>query len=122
MENIKTFNFVKFTLDIYTKIVLTVIASSLVLITANIYLKPADLQALEQVQDVNIRSINGSSISGSEIPINLKQINGRSTNDEIPIDLKSINGRNIWGDQLPMDLKSINGVSIFGSELPVKMH
>jgi hypothetical protein len=102
-------------------LVLTAIAVFLLLIVVNIYLKPADLHALEQIQDVIIKSINGSNISGSEIPINLKQINGRSTNDNFPVDIKSINGRDVWGDQLPMDLRSINGVSIFGSDVPVKV-
>ncbi|RPI17991.1 MAG: hypothetical protein EHM58_07140 [Ignavibacteriae bacterium] len=112
---------VKFTLDIYSKSVLTVIACCLLLIVVNLYFKPADLRALETVQDVNIKSINGQSIWGTEIPVNLKQINGKTVQDEIPMDIKSINGRDVWGDQLPMDLKSINGISIFGSTLPVKV-
>jgi hypothetical protein len=101
--------------------VLTIIALCLLLIVINLYLKPAELIALQQVQDVNLKSINGQSIWGSEIPINLKQMNGRNVHDNLPIDIKSVNGRDVWGDQLPVDLKSVNGISLFGSEVPVKV-
>ena len=46
---------VKFTLDKYTKILLSVIAVCLVLIAGNLYLKPGELNAYETVQDVNIK-------------------------------------------------------------------
>jgi hypothetical protein len=117
----QTLSTVKMSLDNYSKIVLSVIAVCLLLIVVNMYFKPSDVRAVETVQDVNIKSINGSSIWGSEIPVNMKQINGRSINDDIPIDIRSVNGRNVFGDQVPMDLKSINGISIFGSDLPVRV-
>lgn len=111
----------KYTLDKYTKIILSVIAVCLTVLTFNTIFKPNILQADNSVQDVNIKSINGNSIWGDEIPINVKKINSKSTYDNIPIDIQSINGRSVWGDQLPIDLKSINGSSIFGGEVPVKV-
>lgn len=112
---------VKFTLDKYTKIVLSVIAVCLILIAGNMYFKPSDLTAQQTVQDVNIKSINGSSLWGSEIPVNLKQVNDRSVGSNIPIDIKSIKGKDLWNDQIPVDLKSINGNFIFGQNVPVKV-
>jgi hypothetical protein len=119
--SIETIPQVKMSLDKYSKTVLSVIAVCLMLIVVNMYFKPQDVKAIETVQDVNIKSINGSSIWGSEIPVNMKQINGRSINDDIPVDIHSVNGRNVFGDQVPIDLKSINGISIFGSDLPVRV-
>ncbi len=122
MENQISQKNLKLSLDIYTKIVLTVIAVCLLLIVTNIYIKPADLQALQTVQDVNLKYINGSSLWGSEIPVNIKQIEGSSVSSNgIPVDIISVNGRDIWGDQIPVDLKSVSGSSIFGGEVPVKI-
>lgn len=113
---------VKFTLDKYTKIVLSVIAVCLILMVTNMYFKPSDLTAQQTVQDVNIKSINGSSLWGSEIPVNLKQLNDRSiSSGNIPVDIKSIKGRDLWNDQIPVDIKSVNGSFIFGQEVPVKV-
>lgn len=113
---------VKISLDKYSKLVLSVIAVCLVLIAANMYLKPSELNAYETTQDVNIKSINGSSLWGSELPVNLKQVNGSSISGyEIPVDLQSVKGRNLWDDKLPVDIKSINGSFIIGTELPVKI-
>jgi len=122
MENLNNSNNPKLSLDIYTKIILTVIAVCLLLIVTNMYFTPANLQALQTVQDVNIKSINGSSLWGSELPVNLKQIDGSSIgNKNIPVDLQSVNSRSLWGEQIPVDIKSINGNIIFGSDMPVKV-
>jgi hypothetical protein len=112
---------IKFSLDKYTKIVLSIIAVCLILIVTNLYFKPSDLTAQQTVQDINIKSINGSSLWGSEIPVNLKQVNDRSVGNNIPVDIKSIKGRDLWNDQIPVDLKSINGTFIFGQNVPVKV-
>lgn len=103
--------------DRYSKILLSVIAFSLVLIVINLYFSPGKLHAVETVQDVNIKSINGSSLWGSELPIEVKKI---SSSNEIEVDLISVNGRKIWGDKMPVDIQAINGQFIIGSELPVK--
>ena len=105
------------TLDKYSKILLSVIAVCLVLIVTNLYFSPGTLHAVETVQDVNIKAINGSSLWGSEIPIEIKKI---STSNDISVDIKSINGRNVWGDKMPVDIQAINGQFILGGDLPVK--
>ena len=120
-ENSKNLN-IRFSLDKYSKIVLTVIAACLLIITANILIKPGELNAYETTQDVNIKSINGSSLWGSELPVNLKQINGSSlSGGDIPVNLQSVRGKDLWDDKVPVDIKSINGSFIFGQELPVKV-
>lgn len=106
---------VTFSLDKYSKIVLTAIAVCLVLIVVNMYFSPGKLNASETVMDVNIKSVNGSSVYG-ELPVEIKKI---STSNDLSIDLHSINGRNIFGDKLPVDIQAINGQFIFGGKIPV---
>jgi hypothetical protein len=113
---------VRFTLDKYTKTVLSVIALCLLLIVTNIYFSPATLEAQQTTQDVNIKYVNGQSLWGNELPVNLKQVNGRSiSGDNLPVDIQSLRGRDLWDDKLPIDIKSVNGSSIFGDEVPVKI-
>jgi hypothetical protein len=112
---------VKYTLDGYTNLILSVIAFCLILITVNIYFKPVSLNAQQQIQDVNLKSINGSSIYGSELPVNLQRINGRSINDNIPVNIQQLKGWDLWDSQLPVDIKSVNGNMIYGSEVPIKV-
>jgi hypothetical protein len=107
-------------LDKYSKTVLTVIASCLVLIAVNLYFSPKDSSAYEQVQDVNIRSINGSSISGGYLPVDLVRIDG-SSSKEIRVDLRSINGRSVFGDKVPVDIQGVNGQFFIGGDLPVRV-
>ncbi len=107
-------------LDIYSRGVLTVIAVCLLLITINIYFGAKDVNAYENVQDVNIKSINGSSISGGYLPVDLQRIDGSSSKN-LKVDLQSVNGRSIFGDKLPVDIQGINGQFFIGSELPVKV-
>ncbi|MCI0448536.1 MAG: hypothetical protein L0Y79_01975 [Chlorobi bacterium] len=107
-------------LDKYSKILLSLIASCLVLIVTNIYFSPNDANALQQVQDVNLKSINGYSISGSNMPVDIQKIEG-SSGRNLSVDLKSINGRSVWGDKIPVDIQGINGQFIVGGELPVKI-
>jgi hypothetical protein len=109
---------VKFSLDKYSKTILTAIAVCLVLIVVNLYFGPKNLNALEQVQDVNLKSINGYSIYGSELPMELKKI---SSSGHIGVDIESVNGRSIFGDKVPVDIQSINGQFIIGGEIPVKV-
>ena len=115
---------IKLRIDIYTKIILSVIAVSLLIIAGNtIFKTPQVLGAneYENVQDVNIKSVNGTDISGYEIPVNLKQLNGKTVY-EIPVDIKTIDGHEIWNDELPVDIKAVNSNPIFGSDLPVRPH
>lgn len=107
-------------LDKYSKIVLSVIAFCLMLITANIYFSPKEVNAYDTVQDVNLKSINGSSFSGSYVPIDIQRIDGSSSR-QLEVDIKSVNGRTVFGDKIPVDIQSINGQFFIGSELPVKV-
>jgi hypothetical protein len=107
-------------LDKYTKLVLSVIASCLVLIAVNMYFSPKDVNAYDTTQDVNIKSINGSSISGSNLPIDIQRIDG-STGKDLRVDIRSVNGRSVFGDKVPVDILGINGQFFMGSELPVKV-
>lgn len=107
-------------LDKYSKALLTIIACSLVLIVINIYFSPKDVNAYDTVQDVNLKTINGYSISGGYMPVDLQRIDG-STSKSISVDVKSINGRNVYGDKIPVDIQSINGQFFIGSDLPVKV-
>ncbi|MBN8586571.1 MAG: hypothetical protein J0M37_15900 [Ignavibacteria bacterium] len=107
-------------LDKYSKTVLTVIAVCLLLITANIYFSPGEANAYDTVQDVNIKSIGGSSVSGGYMPVDLQRIDGSSSKN-LKIDISSINGRSVFGDKIPVDIQSVNGQFIIGSELPVKV-
>ncbi len=107
-------------LDKYSKTVLTAIAVCLMLITANIYFGPKVANAYDTLQDVNIKSINGSSISGGYLPVDLQKIDGSSSKN-LKVDLQSVNGRTIFGDKLPVDIQGINGQFFIGSDLPVKV-
>jgi hypothetical protein len=110
-----------FKLDIYSKIVFTVIAACLVVISTNIIFKPADANAIQTVQDVNLKLINGNNLWGNSIPVNIEEVDGSSINKEIPVNLQEINNRSIWGDEIPVNIKSVNGSSISGSEVPVRV-
>lgn len=107
-------------LDKYSKAVLSVIASCLALIVVNIYFSPKDVNAHDTVQDVNIKYVNGSSLSGSYLPIDLQRIDG-SSDRELKVDIKSINGRTVFGDKIPVDIQGINGQFIIGGDLPVRV-
>jgi hypothetical protein len=107
-------------LDKYSKAVLSVIAVCLMLIAVNMYFSPKEVNAYDTVQDVNIKSINGSSISGSYLPVDLQRIDG-SSSKELRVDIRSINGRSVFGDKVPVDIQGINGQFFMGSDLPVKV-
>lgn len=107
-------------LDRFSRAVLSVIAVCLLLIVINIYFGPQDVKAFDTVQDINLKSINGYSISGGYLPVDLQRIEG-STSKNLPVDIKSLNGRNIFGDKMPVDIQGINGQFFIGSDLPVKV-
>jgi hypothetical protein len=107
-------------LDKYSKSVLTIIAVCLMLITVNIYFGPGNANAYDTVQDVNLKTINGYSISSGYLPVDLQKIEG-SSSKSLKIDIQSVNGRSVFGDKLPVDIQGINGQFFIGSELPVKV-
>jgi hypothetical protein len=105
------------TLDKYSRILLSVIAVCLVLIVTNLYFSPGTLHAYDQTQDVNIKSVGGSSVYG-ELPVDMKKM---SFGNEVKVNITSINGRQVWGDKLPIDIQTINGQFIVGGNLPVSV-
>ncbi|MBZ0201379.1 MAG: hypothetical protein K8I03_00020, partial [Ignavibacteria bacterium] len=66
-------------LDRYSRIILSVIAACLLLIVVNIYFGPEDLKAYDTVQDVNLKSINGYSVSGGYLPVDIQRIEGSTS-------------------------------------------
>lgn len=109
-------------LDKYSKLVLSVIAVCLMLIAVNMYFSPTGVNADTSAEtiDVNIKSVNGSSISGSYLPVDIQRIDG-SSSKELRVDLRSINGRNIFGERIPVDITGINGQFFMGGDLPVRV-
>jgi hypothetical protein len=105
-------------IDKYTKVILTIIAFTLLGIMIKLYFSPSEAIAKSPVMDVNIRYIDGRSPSSGLISINLEQIDGRSIGNHIPIDLKSIDGQSISGRVIPVDISRINGQTIY-NEIPV---
>lgn len=105
-------------LDRYSKVILSLTAICLILITFNLYFSPKDAQATNTVQDVNLKTINGYSISGGYLPVDIQRIYGSSSKN-LQVDINSINGRNLYGEKIPVDIKSINGQVVVGENLPV---
>lgn len=107
-------------LDKYSKVVLSVIAVSLMLIAVNLYLSPKDVNAYDTVQDINIKSINGSSVSSGYLPVDIQRVNG-SSGKELKVNVNSVNGRSIFGDKIPVDIQGVNGQFFIGGDLPVRV-
>jgi hypothetical protein len=131
--------------DLYTKIVLTVIAVALLGLLfknteafnranagpVNFNKTPGNNYALVPVNedgsvnvrmssdmDVNIRSIGGSSVYGA-LPVNLKEISGSSFYGSLPVNLKEMNGSSLNSSGVPVNIESVDGLSIY-SAVPVK--
>jgi len=126
--------------DLYTKIVLTVIAFALLghLFKSGSMLNEAkadktnlsryasipvnedgsiNVKMLSDM-DVNIKSIGGSSVYGA-IPMNLKEIGGSSFYGSLPINIKEYGGSSVSSNGLPVNIESVDGTSIYSS-VPVK--
>lgn len=127
--------------DLYTKVVLTVIAVSLVLLvlqnTTLLHDAKADgsnfnkfasvpvnddgsinVKLMSEQMDVNVKSIGGSSVYGT-LPINLKEIGGSSFYGALPVNLKEVSGSSISSTGLAVNIKAVDGYSV-SSGLPVK--
>jgi len=99
--------------DLYTKIVLTVIA---VVLTINLvrdfaFVTPAQANTVSNlvnetkntgsdgVMDVNIVQLNGSRVSSSGMPAEIK-------NGEVPVDIKRFGGWSIGSSGIPVEVKN----------------
>jgi hypothetical protein len=75
-------------IDIYTKLVLTVIALGLWGLLLQPLIMPKEVGASTAVLDVNIKQIDGRNID-SVLDVNIKKINGRTIYDEyLPVEIK----------------------------------
>ncbi|MES2593020.1 MAG: hypothetical protein V4608_14150 [Bacteroidota bacterium] len=127
--------------DLYTKTVLTVIATALVLLVlqntiifneakadkinfnsfSSVPINPdgsINVKLISEQMDVNIKSIGGSSVYGA-LPMNLKEISGSSFNGTLPVNFKELGGNAISSSGLPVNIESVNGVSVYNA-IPVK--
>lgn len=127
--------------DLYTKLILTVIAVSLVLLvlqnTTLVNEAKADktnfnkfatvpinddgsinVKLVADQMDVNLKSIGGSSVYGA-LPINLKEIGGSSFYGSLPINLKEVGGTGVSSSGLPVNVKAVDGFSV-SSGIPIK--
>lgn len=127
--------------DLYTKLVLTVIAVSLVLLvlqnTRLVNEAKADssnfnkfatvpvnddgsinVKLISDQMDVNVKSIGGSSVYGA-LPINLKEIGGSSFYGTLPVNLKEISGSSVNASGLPVNIKAVDGLNI-SNGVPIK--
>jgi hypothetical protein len=75
--------------DLYTKIILTVIAVALLGILLQPYISTQPVNASTSVLDVNI-----------------KELGGRRIVDTLPVDIKEINNHLIYRNVLPVEIKN----------------
>jgi len=75
--------------DLYTKIILTVIAVALLGILFQPYISTQPVNASTGVLDVNI-----------------KELAGRRLVDTIPVDIKKVNSRLLYRNVLPVEIKN----------------
>lgn len=111
---------ITYKIDLYTQVILTIIAITLCAICIGMFFRPAEANAAPSVIDVNLKSINGFNINAGELPVNIEEVDGRSIS-KIPVNIESLGGSSIYNNQLNVNIERINGSSISGSELPVKI-
>src|ERR1041385_4829469 len=109
--------------DLYTKIILSVIAIALSTIAyQNMnFITPAKAESRNVLSDeinVNIAHIGGSSVY-STLPVNVKEMNGSSFNS-IPVNVKELNGSSFYG-ALPINVKEVYGTAVNMNGIPVNI-
>jgi len=109
--------------DIYTKVVLTIIAIALsVIAVQNMSLvRPAHAADKKMVADeinVNIQKIGGSSVYGA-LPVNLKEVGGSNFYGNLPVNIKEVSGSSVSYNGIPVNIQAVNGSSIYDA-VPVK--
>lgn len=75
--------------DLYTKIILTVIAVALLGILFQPYIQTSPVNASTGVVDVNI-----------------KELGGRRVNDALAVDIKKVHGQLLYRNVLPVEIKN----------------
>ncbi|HZW39536.1 MAG TPA: hypothetical protein VFF33_09570 [Ignavibacteriaceae bacterium] len=91
--------------DTYTKVILTIIAFSLVMLNVYLFFSPAKADAYSSVIDVNLKSIDGNSIYRN-IPVSVEEIKGNGFNrNMLNVNIEAINGNSIYGQEVPVKIK-----------------
>ena len=75
-------------IDIFTKVMLTLIAVALWGLLLQPLLSPKAVGASTGVIDVNIKQIDGRNINGSALDVNLAKINGMTIYNALPVLIK----------------------------------
>lgn len=74
-------------IDLYTKVVLTVIAVALWGILLAPFFEAKDVVASSGVMDVNIKQIDGRRVK-SVLDVNIAEVSGRKFFEGVPVDVK----------------------------------
>lgn len=74
--------------DIFTKVILTLIAVALWGLFLQPFLTPRVVDASTGVIDVNLKQIDGRDIIGSTLDVNIGKLNGRMIYNALPVEIK----------------------------------
>jgi hypothetical protein len=75
-------------IDIFTKVMLTLIAVALWGLLLQPFMAPKVVGASTGVIDVNVKQIDGRNINGSSLDVNLEKINGMTIYNALPVVIK----------------------------------
>lgn len=110
--------------DVYTKVVLSVIALSLVALvfknTQPVNEAKADSHNFNNFATVPVNtdgSINVKVVS--DMDVNIHSIGGSSVYGALPVNLKELSGSSINSSGIPVNIEALDGMSVY-SALPVK--
>jgi hypothetical protein len=107
--------------DKFTKFLLSIIAIALVAIVVKLYFSPEKAIAGPNVMDVNIKYVDGRSVSSGVLSVNLEQVDGRSVSGAIPVSLNALNNSGISSAAIPVELKTVGGTAPNNGVLLVKV-
>jgi len=102
--------------DFYTKVVLTVIAFCLVVLTARQLELIPEAQAAHEAPtspEALLRHLNLNA-DGS---LNVRIMNG----EVLDVNLEQVDGRSLYSNQIPVDIRAVDGSSIFNNAVPVRV-
>jgi hypothetical protein len=74
-------------IDIYTKVILTLIAVALWGIFLSPFFKAEETDAATGIIDVNLKQIDGSSID-RVLDVNIEEVNGSSVYNSLPVEIR----------------------------------
>jgi len=75
-------------IDVFTKVILTLIAIALWGLFLQPLLTPRVVDASTGVIDVNLKQIDGRDIIGSTLDVNIGKLNGRTIYNALPVEIK----------------------------------